>query len=87
MFRIDETSPALEEINEPVYEVENILWWRQKKVKNKSIREFLVLWAGYPLEEATWEPEDNIPDKEALHKDLESGLIPEDKWMAWYYVN
>ena len=53
--------------------------WRHIKVKNNYIREFLVLWAGYPLEEATWEPEDNFPDRQALHKDLESGLIPEEK--------
>ena len=46
-----------------------------KKIKNKYIRDFLVLWAGYPLKEATWEPEDSFPDKEALYKDLESGLI------------
>ena len=74
-----EPSTILEDINEPVYEVENILRWRNKKIKNKYIREFLVVWAGYPLEEATWEPEDSFPDKEALHKDLESGPISEDK--------
>ena len=50
-----------------------------QKRKNKDIRDFLVLSAGYPLEEATWEPEDSFPDREALHEDLESGLIPEDK--------
>ena len=66
----DETSTTLEEINEPVYQVENILRWRHKKIKNKSIREFLVLWAGYPLEEAAWDPKHNFADKEALHKDL-----------------
>ena len=43
------------------------------------MREFIVLWPGYPLEEATWEPEDNLPDEEALHKDLESRLTPEDR--------
>ena len=42
--QIDETSMTLEEINEPIYIVENILQWSHKKVKNKYIREFLVLW-------------------------------------------
>ena len=75
----DEASTTLEEINEPVYNVKNILRWRHKKVKNKCIREFLVLWASYPLEEATWEPENSFLDREALHKDFKSGIIPEDK--------
>ena len=58
----------------PVYEVENILRWRHKKIKNKYIREFFVLWPGYPLDEPTWKPEDSFfSDREALHKDFENG--------------
>ena len=66
-------------MDESIYKVENILCWHLKKIKNKYLKEFLVLWAGYPLEEATWEPRDNFSDKEALCKDLESGCIPKDK--------
>ena len=70
-----EPSEILQEINDPVYKVENILPWRHKKIKNKYICEFLVLWAGYPLEEGTWEPEDSFLVKQALHKDLDSEPI------------
>ena len=51
--------------------------------ENGSLRinssEFLVLWGGYPLEEASWEPEENFSNLDQLHQDLESGLILEDK--------
>ena len=71
---------TLEETNDqPIYEVETILRWRKRKKGNKLIREFLVVWTGYPLEEATWEPETNFPDKTALQEDIESGRIPEVK--------
>ena len=43
------------------YEVEAILWHRGKGAR----RQYLILWKGYPLSEATWEPEEhllNAPD-------------------------
>ena len=43
------------------YEIEGILRHRGKGVR----RRYLVLWKGYPLEEATWEPEmhlDHAPE-------------------------
>ena len=71
---------TLEETNyQPIYEVENILRLRKRKKRNKLIREFLVVWTGYPLEKVTWEPETNFPDKTALQEDTESGRIPEVK--------
>ena len=60
----EEVPIELEEIEEPRYEVEKILRWR--KVKGTGRREYLTLWTGYPLEEATWEPEENFDDREAL---------------------
>ena len=47
-MELEETS------NQPIYKVENILRRRKRKKGNKLISEFLVVWAGYPLEEATW---------------------------------
>ena len=71
---------TLEEMNDqPIYEVETILQWRKRKKGNKLIREFLVVWTGYPLEEVTWKPEGNFPDKISLQKNIESGRVPEVK--------
>ena len=59
----DDEITKLEETNDqPIYEVENILRWRKQEKGNKLIHEFLVVWTGYPLKEATWEPETNFPD-------------------------
>ena len=42
------------EIEEPYWEVERILRWRKVKRKNKIIKEYLVLWKGFPIDEASW---------------------------------
>ena len=42
-----------EEDNQKVYELERFLRWRYRKIQNKKKREFLVLWKGYPIEEAS----------------------------------
>ena len=42
------------EIEEPYWEVERILRWRKIKRKNKIIKEYLVLWKGFPIDEASW---------------------------------
>ena len=78
VFPTNEASAILEEINQPVCKIENALRWRQKKVTNNISRNSLY-YGGYPLEEATWEPEDNFSDKQGLYEDLENKLIPEEK--------
>ena len=47
-------------MKEPVYEVEKLLRWRKVQKGRKTIREYLVTWTGYPLEEAMWIPEENF---------------------------
>ena len=42
------------EVEEPYYEVEKILRWRKIKRNKKIIKEYLVLWKGYPIEESSW---------------------------------
>ena len=39
------------EVEEPYYEIEKILWWRKIKIRKKILKEYLVLWRGYPMEE------------------------------------
>ena len=62
-----------------MYEVERVLWWRERRMKNRTIREFLTVWIGFPLEDASWELEDNFSDKKQLQEDIDAGLIIEDK--------
>ena len=68
----DEATPELEEPDDQQkYEVERFLRWRERRVRNHTTKEYYVLWRGYPLEEASWVPEDNFEDKEQLRRDLE----------------
>ena len=54
----EEVPIELEGLEEPHYEVQKILIWRN--VKGTGRREYLTLWIGYPLEEATWEPQESL---------------------------
>jgi hypothetical protein len=56
----------------PEWEVEKIL---DKRLYHNSLQ-YLVLWKGYPIHEATWEPRENVEDtaKECL-AEFESGRI------------
>ena len=58
---------------------ENMRWRKKNPTENKTIRELLVLWAGYPLEDAPWELEDHFIDQQQLNEDFESGFVPEEK--------
>jgi hypothetical protein len=56
----------------PVDSKENLYWVQEilnvKKVRGKL--KYLVLWKGYPREEATWEPPENLTDCEGELKDF-----------------
>ena len=60
-----------EEDDQDVYEIEKFLCWRYRKIQKKKKRESLVLWKRYPIEEASWIPEDNITDKDQLQEELD----------------
>ena len=45
---------------EQLYKVERILMWRKLKVGRKMTGKFLVIWYGYPLDEAQWITEANF---------------------------
>ena len=62
------------EIEEPYWEIEKILRWR-KIIKNKKIiKEYLILWKGFPVEEAIWIIQDQLIRPELLQQ-----FIQEDK--------
>ena len=42
------------EVEEPYFEVEKVLRWRKIKRNKKIIKECLILWKDYPVQEASW---------------------------------
>lgn len=65
--RDDHTRPApVTELSESHYLVEKILDHRAKGQGRNQRREYLVKWQGYPLYEATWEPEANVKKLDAF---------------------
>jgi len=63
--------PVVLEDGSVEYEVEAILDYRNRKIRNSSrtVPEYLVKWLGYPHEHNTWEPESNLENcQEVLQK-------------------
>jgi len=54
---------SMNEADEEEYDVEKVLAFRQSRRKG---REFKILWKGYPLSAATWEPEANLDNAHGL---------------------
>ena len=70
----------LEDPDLPQYfDMEHILRWRWTSRTRWRQREFLVLWQGYPMEDAEWIPASYFSDQDALQRDMQANLIPEDK--------
>ena len=69
----------LEDADRPAYfDVEKILRWRWSG-KTRRRREFLVLWQGYPAEDAEWIPASFFSDQDALQEDIKANRIPEEQ--------
>ena len=62
------------EIEEPYWEIEKMLRWRKVKRNKKIIKEYLVLWKGFPVEEATW-----IIPEQLIRPELLQQFIQEDQ--------
>jgi hypothetical protein len=61
-----EPPPAISVDDHLEYEVEYILDVRSRYRR----REFLVKWVGYPVHDATWEPESNLPNADEAVRDF-----------------
>ena len=68
------------EVEEPYYEIERILRWRKVKIKNKIIKQHLVLWRGYPVEDAMWIEANQFSYPEQLQKYLQEDQPQEEKF-------
>ena len=67
------------EIEEPYYEIERILRWRRVKRKNKIIKQYLVLWKGYPVTDAMWIEGDQFSHPSQLQNYLKEDQPQEEK--------
>ena len=50
--------PPLDEEGKLVLVPEGIADWRERRLRNKMVREYLIKWKNLPLEDATWEGEE-----------------------------
>ena len=66
-----ERPPPIEVEGNLEYEVEEIL----DKRKRRNATEYLILWKGFPKEDATWEPLRNLNNAKNAIKIYEEGLI------------
>ena len=67
------------EIEEPYWEIEKILRWRKIKMNKKIIKQYLVLWRGFPVSEATWITQDQFIRPELLQQFLNEDKPNEEK--------
>ena len=69
----EEEAPADEdlEIEEPYYEIEKILRWRKVKRGRRILKEYLVLWKGYLITEASWIQAEQFSHPDQLQQYLE----------------
>ena len=65
---IDIHEPTVDNPEEPFYEGDKIVKWKKIKRGRRTIREFLVIWTGYPLEKVQWIPESNWRDPKKLNE-------------------
>ena len=77
----DEEVPADDdlELEEPYYEIEKILRWRKVKRGRKILKEYLVLWKGYPIAEASWIQAEQFSHPDQLQQYLEDDQPLEEK--------
>ena len=66
----DEPIPELEQDDEE-FEIEKVLRWRYYRSGNKQKKEYLVVWKGWPLSDATWLPMEDIRPRENFENMIE----------------
>ena len=61
------------EIEEPYYDIENILRWRKIKRGRRILKEHIVLWKGYRITEASWIQAEQFSHPDQLQQYLNDG--------------
>ena len=67
------------DVEEPYYKMERILRWRKIKRNKKILKEYLVLWKGYPIEEASWVQAEQLSHPGQLRNYIEEENPQEEK--------
>ena len=82
-MQVEDEQVELEEPDAPeYYETEKILRWRWAKSpgrRGRRYREFLTMWRGYSLEEASWVPEKDFSNQHQVQIDLVNDNPLEEK--------
>ena len=68
---IELTAENLELEDTTSYEIEKLLRWRWSGPSGRRQREFLILWADYPIDDASWIPESNFDHPEEIQSMIE----------------
>ena len=67
------------EVEEPYWEIERPLRWRKTKKNKKIIKEYLLLWKGFPVEEASWVQAEQFSHPEQIQQYIEEDQPLEKK--------
>ena len=67
------------DLEEPYYNLERILRWCKVKHGRKFLKEYLMLWRGYPVEEATWVQADTIQPPKTTEELPRKKITPKRK--------
>ena len=72
----DQPTPTddVPDVEEPYYDIEGILQWCKVKRGRKFLKEYLILWKEYPIEEASW-----VQDEQFSHPDQLQQYLQDDK--------
>ena len=73
------TPDDIPEVEEPYWEIERILRWRKIKRNKKIQKEYLVLWKGFPVSEASWVVQDQFIRPELLQNFIQDDKPVEEK--------
>ena len=78
----DPSVGELEPEDDEPYDVEKLLRWRWRGPSSRQHKEFLVLWTGWSLDDATWVPEENFTSTQELNKMIKRDKPTEDQRQA-----